>query len=279
VCIFAVRKSQMQTHVGPLAKDFMGKGVVTVYQDSNVSKATRAMAEHNIGSVVVLDSLGPCGVFTERDLLSRVLAMGRDPEATVLAEVASPRFPSIEASMTLEETAEAMIEKKSRLMVFEGADLVGMVTPTDLVKVLKGIEGDFSILKVISTNVVTVFPETPVEKVVKLMKERKIGSVLLSEDKKWTGIFTERDLLKRVLYQNRGLDAPVRDVATSPLVTSVPGVMGREVAGIMALHGFKRLPLWLDDEGVGIVTARDVVEAYAMASKPRLPRVNWVQWN
>jgi CBS domain-containing protein len=56
-------------------------------------------------------------------------------------------------------------------------------------------------------------------------------------------------------------------------------VFGREVAGIMAMHGFKRLPLALDGEGVGIVTARDIVEAYAMASKPREPRVDWVQWN
>ena len=262
-----------------MAKDFMGKGVVTIHQESNVSKAITAMAEHNIGSVVVLDTLGPCGVFTERDLLSRVLAMGRDPAATVLTEVTSPKFPSLEASKTLEESAAAMIEKKSRLMVFDGADLVGMVTPTDLVKALKGIEGDFSILKVISTNVVTVLPETPVDVVVRMMKERKIGSVLLTEDGKWTGIFTERDLLKRVLFRNTRLDVAVGEVSTTPLITSVPGVMGREVAGIMALHGFKRLPLWLDNEGVGIITARDVVEAYAMANKPRLPRVNWVQWN
>lgn len=269
----------MQKHAGPLARDFMGKGVVSVYQDSTVSKAIRAMAEHDIGSVVVLDTLGPCGVFTERDLLSRVLAAGRDPESTVLAEVASPRFPSVEASKTLEETAAAMIEKKSRLMVFEGAGLVGMVTPTDLVRVLKGIEGDFSILKVISTDVVTVLPETPVAVVVRMMKEKKIGSVLIASDGRWTGIFTERDLVKRVLYLKRGFDIPVSEVATSPLVTSVPGVMGREVAGIMSQHGFKRLPLWLDSEGVGIVTARDVVEAFATASKPHIPRVDWVQWN
>ena len=122
-------------HAGPLVKDFMGKGAVTVYQDSNVQKAVRAMDEHNIGSVVVVDSLGPCGVFAERDLISRVLAKGRDPAATVISEVASPRFPAIGSNMTLDEAASAMMAKKSRLMVFDGADLVGVVTPTDFVKV------------------------------------------------------------------------------------------------------------------------------------------------
>jgi CBS domain-containing protein len=269
----------MQRHVGPLAKQFMGKGPVTVYQDSLVEKAIRAMDEHNIGSVVVLDNLGPCGVFTERDLLSRVLGRGKSPEATVISEVASPRFPSIDSSMTLEDVAAAMINKKSRLMVFEGADLVGIVTPTDLLRVLKDVERDFSILKVISTHIVTVMPETPVDVVVKLMYEKKIGSVLIAEDGRWTGIFTERDLVKNILAKKRRLDTPVRDVASSPLVTAEPGIFGREAAGTMAMHGFKRLPLWLDGEGVGIITARDVVEAYAMANRPRAPRVDWMQWN
>ena len=269
----------MQRHAGPLAKEFMGRGVVTVSQDSNVEKAIRSMDEHNIGSVVVLDTLGPCGIFTERELVSRVLARGRNPEATVISEVASPRFPSIVSSLTLEETAAAMIEKKSRLMVFDGAEIVGMVTPTDLVRVLKGVERDFSILKVISTRLVTVPPETPVDVVVRLMDEMKVGSVIVVEDGKWTGIFTERDLVKRILAPKRRADTPVKAVASSPLVTAEPGVFGREVAGIMAIHGFKRLPLALEGEGVGIVTARDVVEAFAMASRPRAPRVDWVQWN
>jgi CBS domain-containing protein len=269
----------MQRHAGPFAKEFMGKGVVTVQQESLVERAVVAMAEHNIGSVVVMDSLGPCGVFTERDLLSRVLAKGKDPEATTIAEVASPRFPSIVSSLTLEETTRAMVEKKSRLMVFDGAELVGMVTPTDLVRVLKGIDSDFSILKVISTRLVTTPPEAPVDVVVKLMGEKKTGSVLVSEDGQWTGIFTERDLVRRVLAPRRRLDTQVKEVASSPVITAEPGIFGREVAGIMAIHGFKRLPLSLEGEGVGIITARDLVEAYAMANKPSAPRVDWVQWN
>ena len=95
-------------HAGPLVRDFMGRGVVTVYQESNVQKAVQAMDEHNIGSVVVIDSLGPCGVFTERDLLSRVLARGRDPAATVISEVASPRFPAVGATTTLDDAASAI---------------------------------------------------------------------------------------------------------------------------------------------------------------------------
>ena len=269
----------MQRHAGPLVKDFMGKGVVTVMNDVSVEKAVGAMDEHNIGSVVILDNMGPCGVFTERDLLTRVLARGKDPASSTIGEVASPKFPSISSSETLEDAAAAMINRKSRLMVFEGSDLIGIVTPTDVVRVLRGASDEFSILKVISTKVVTVLPETPMDVVVKLMDEMKIGSVLLSEDGQWNAIFTERDLLKRILAPRRKLDTPVKDVASKPLVTAEPSVLGREAAGLMSLHGFKRLPLTLKGEGIGIVTARDLVEAYATSNKPLAPRVNWTQWN
>ena len=193
--------------------------------------------------------------------------------------MASPKFPSISSSHSLEETAAAMVDRKSRLMVFEGVELVGIVTPTDLVRVLKGAGEDFSILKVISTDVVTVLPETPTDVVVKVMDEKRIGSVLVTEGDRWAGIFTERDLVKRILAPRKRLDTPVVEVASRPLVTSEPSVLGRAAAGTMALHGFKRLPLMLDGEGIGIVTARDIVEAYANANRPLAPRVDWVQWN
>jgi CBS domain-containing protein len=270
----------MLRHEGMLARDFMGKGVVTVLKDSNVKKAIRAMNEHNIGSVVALDSLGPCGVFTERDLINRVLGRGKDPGSTVISEVLSPRFPSVEAATTLEETAKAMIRMKSRLMVFEGTDLVGVVTPTDLVRALQRVERNFDLESEITRDVVTVHPHAPVDVVIKIMSEKRIGSVLVSEDDLWTGIFTERDLIRRILAPGRRLDTAVAGVASAPVITSEVGILGVEAAGTMAIHKIKRLPLTSDGRPSFIVTARDVVEAYvASLNRTRAPLVDWVQWN
>lgn len=269
----------VQAHAGRLVKEFMGKGIVSVYQESLVSKAVEEMDEHDIGSVVVRNNIGPCGVFTERDLVGRVLGKGRDPETTVMAEVMSPRFPAVDATATIDDAAAAMINEKSRLMAFEGTALVGMVTPTDLVKEISETSTDFSILKVISTRMVMALPETPVDVVVDLMGKHRVGSVIISGGEEWSGIFTERDLVKKVLARKRRADAPVGEFSTSPLVVANPGILGRDAAKMMSEHGFKRLPLVLNGEGVGIVTARDVVEAFATAKKPLAPRVNWVQWN
>jgi CBS domain-containing protein len=269
----------MQRHAGPLARDFMGSGVVTVFQDSSVSKAVSAMDRHNIGSVVVLDNLGPCGVFTERDLLSKVIRKGRDPESTVMTEVLSPAFPAVDVSETLDGAAKAMVQRRSRLMVFDGPELVGMVTPTDIVRMVREAEADFGIEGVVSKRLALALPETPVDLVVRQMDDRRVGSVLVSDEAGFKGIFTERDLLKRVLAPRKRLDTMVGDLITCPLVTAEYGVTGREAAGVMASHGIKRLPLTAVGSLTGIVTARDVVEAFAAPRKASGPRIDWMQWN
>jgi CBS domain-containing protein len=258
----------------------MGKGVVTVLQDTKVSRAIAAMDKNNIGSVVVLDVLGPCGVFTERDLLSKVLRRGMEPGSTVLAEVLSPAFPAVDASVGLEAAAKAMTEKRSRLMVFEGADLVGMLTPTDIVRAVSRLGIDFRIEGVVTRRVSSAQPETPVDLVARQMDERRIGSVLVSEEGRFTGIFTERDLVKKILAPGRRLDTRLGEVASAPVVVGRAGMGGLEAAGIMARRRIKRLPLSTDEEAGGIVTARDLVEAFAASSGKRAgPRVDWVQWN
>jgi CBS domain-containing protein len=77
------------------------------------------------------------------------------------------------------------------------------------------------------------------------------------------GIFTERDLLTSFLAKDRTLNVEVGEVASSPLVTAPLGTSVLEAGRIMASKRVRRLPISKDGELVGIVTARDLVEAYA----------------
>ena len=77
------------------------------------------------------------------------------------------------------------------------------------------------------------------------------------------GIFTERDMLNRVLAPNLSLASPIGDVATIPLRTAQVGIDGIEAARIMTSYKIKRLPLMEDQSIIGIVTARDLVEAFS----------------
>ena len=59
------------------------------------------------------------------------------------------------------------------------------------------------------------------------------------------------------------LDQPIGGQASRPLITAEDGIQGKEAADIMTMNRIKRLPLTSEDVIVGIVTARDLVEAYA----------------
>ena len=258
----------------------MTKSVISLYQNSYVSKAVEAMDENNVGSIVVLDSLGPCGIFTERDLLCKVLWRDRDPAATVLTEVLSPVLPAINFRETLVTGAEIMAKKRSRLMIFDGEDLVGILTTTDVVRAIASQNVDFSIDSVLTKHVLSAPSETPIDVIIDEMKERGIGSIIVSYGGGQVGIFTERDLVKRVVAPHRTLNTEVGRVASSPLITGEAESTGMEAAESMYWHGIKRLPLSVNGVVVRIVTARDVVEAFARSSQPfGASHVAWSQWN
>jgi len=103
-----------------------------------------------------------------------------------------------------------------------------------------------------------------VDDIAKTMGRERIGSVVITSEGRPVGIFTERDLLTTFLAEGRPLSTPVGEVTSRPLMVVSSGSNVLETAFIMATNRIRRLPLVDEnDELVGIVTARDLVEAYA----------------
>jgi IMP dehydrogenase len=105
--------------------------------------------------------------------------------------------------------------------------------------------------------------DTPLQDVMRLMREKRIGCVVVTRRRRRYGIFSERDLLPLLTAESPDFRAPVgkhcsRPVITAPLESSV-----KEAVTLMKKNKIKRLPLTKDGKIVGIVTARDIVEAYA----------------
>jgi len=118
---------------------------------------------------------------------------------------------------------------------------------------------------VMTKNVVTVSFEESVENVCKVMGEKHIGSVVVLREGKPAGIFTERDLLSKIILKNVDLKkAKVGEYMSQPLVTVKPGTSLREAARIMAQLHVRRLPV-VDENGkiVGIFTSADLSAALA----------------
>jgi CBS domain-containing protein len=95
------------------------------------------------------------------------------------------------------------------------------------------------------------------------MGEKRIGSVIITSEGEPFGIFTERDLLTKFLVKGKPLIAEVGKEASSPLITAPVGTSVHQAAVTMAMKHIRRLPIAKNETIVGIITARDLVEAYA----------------
>lgn len=108
----------------------------SVSPDATVLEAVQLMNREGIGSVLVCGVDGAMGIFTERDVLVRVVAAGRDPATTLVGETMTRPFVAVRISTTIEEAMRIITTKRCRHLPVRGDDdrIVGVVSIGDLTK-------------------------------------------------------------------------------------------------------------------------------------------------
>lgn len=103
-----------------------------VSRDVTVAEAARVLAECDVGPLPVVDGEELVGIVTDRDLVVRVLAEGRDPGTTTVGEIAST-VVSVEPDVEVGEALRLMAEHQvRRLPVAEAGRLVGILSQSDV---------------------------------------------------------------------------------------------------------------------------------------------------
>ena len=114
-----------------------GPDVMVASSTTTVLEATKQMAEAGVGSMVIEDHTGVVGIFTERDLLQRIVAVGLDPAVTPLSEVMSSPVATCSLSTSVRDALNSMFEKYVRhLVVQEDGGLVGLIGVRDVLAAL-----------------------------------------------------------------------------------------------------------------------------------------------
>ena len=117
--------------ISDLVKD--RRMIYSVDANSTVLEAARFMMEHNIGAVPVLREGELAGIFSERDVMNRVVAAGRSPGQTRVSEVMTANPRSVQADDTIENCIFIMREFGFRhLPIVEGKKLMGLISLRDL---------------------------------------------------------------------------------------------------------------------------------------------------
>jgi len=244
--------------------DIMSTPVLTIDLEAPLEDAVRILGERHIGSLVVTEKDNPAGIVTERDLLSKVIAQDRDPAKIKVREVMSAQLITVKPTNTIKEAAQRMIKEKGRLVVLKEGKVCGIITASDLILSIPKIPQTMDMVDdAMTKKIVAVEGETSVREAAKLMGRLRIGSVLIRDGGGPNGIFTERDLMTKILSRKLPLEVRVGELASRPLITIPLGSSIHRTAVTMAARHVRRLPVATNNEIVGIITARDLVEAYS----------------
>lgn len=125
--------------IGSLMKTDM----IKVSPDDLVVDAVRLMAQNQVGAVLVMEGETLEGILSERDVLTRVVADGRDPATTKVSGVATAEVVHVDVGTHVRKCVELLTQKKIRhLPVTENGTPVGILSSRDFLSfVVSGLEG------------------------------------------------------------------------------------------------------------------------------------------
>jgi CBS domain-containing protein len=114
-------------------RDVMTQNVVTLPRTAPLRDAARQMKENDIGDVIVMDDGSMCGVVTDRDIVVRAIAEGKDPDSTKLEEICSHDIVTVGPDDPVDRAVQLMRQRAiRRLPVVDGEKPIGMVSIGDL---------------------------------------------------------------------------------------------------------------------------------------------------
>jgi CBS domain-containing protein len=112
-----------------------GRSTVSLAPATTVSDAAQEMNRRKVGSVLVLDEGRIIGIFTERDLLWRVVAGGMDPKTTELGQVMTHNPITVDSNTPIQEVMDIFTEKRFRhLPVVDDGQLRGLISIGDVLR-------------------------------------------------------------------------------------------------------------------------------------------------
>jgi len=191
-------------------KSIMTQDVVYVYADSTLSQGLELMKRHRIGGLPVVDTdKHVVAILTERDIISVFAGM---ISGVKLKDVMSRRVVTATPGMSIFEAEKIMIERGfRRLPIVVNGKVIGMATARTILgffgsgKVFKHLQSgtmsqvlQTSVLEAATKEVNLVNPDMDAGEAASIMREKNVGSVLVSENEKLVGIVTERDFFKLI---------------------------------------------------------------------------------
>lgn len=252
--------------------EIMTTNLTTATVANSIQEVVEMMVAADVGRIIITHKEIPVGIFTEKDIMKRVVNSSTDPRKSPIKDVMTSPIRAVREETDIVEALGKMIRGKYRHLLVRGrrGKIVGIVSMRRILRLAvelgQGMNETKTLGSLASGQALSVDQSASVSETVELMIEKNVASIIVSVSGKPTGIFTERDVLKRVAAM--GMDTnktQVSQVMTSPLVTMVESAVIGEALAEMYRRDIRNMPVLAPGgELMGIVSMSDVLQ-YAAA--------------
>ena len=251
--------------------EIMTTNLTTTAGSRTVFEVMEKMVGEDVGRIVVTDNDIPVGIFTEKDVLKRIVNK-LDPKKTSVREVMTAPIRAVREETHIVEAFGKMYKGKFRHLLVRGrrGKIVGIVSMRRIlglaVELGQGLSETKTLGGIMSSGVPTVDESLAVSETIDQMVQKGLASVVVTTAGKPRGIFTERDVLKRVAVTEMNTkNTTIKQVMTSPLITMASTDFIRDVLAEMYRRDIRNMPVSGEKgELIGIVSMADILQ-YAQA--------------
>ena len=253
-------------------KEIMTTQMSSARITETIFRVVEIMVTADIGRVIITDADVPVGIFTEKDVLKRVANKGIDLQQTSIREVMTSPIQAVAEETHILEALGRMYQGNFRHLLVRGrrGTIVGIVSMRRILKIAvelgQGLSETRTVGEIMSGKVLTVDEGRSISESTELMMNKNSSAVVVTQEQRPKGIFTERDLLKRVINKVPDITkTPVREVMTAPVISMPRTTHIGDVLAEMYRRDIRNMPVKGDrEELLGIVSMPDVLR-YARA--------------
>ena len=253
-------------------KEIMTTQLISTAITETISRVVEIMVTADVGRVIITDADVPVGMFTEKDVLKRVVNKRIDLQQTSIRDVMTSPIQAVAEETHILDALGKMYQGNFRHLLVRGrrGTIVGIVSMRRILKIAvelgQGLSETRTVGEIMSGEVLTVDQGCSISESTQLMMQKNSSAVVVTEDQRAKGIFTERDVLKRVINKLPDTSkTSVGQVMTAPLISMPQTTHVGEVLAEMYRRDIRNMPIKGDgDDLLGIVSMPDVLR-YARA--------------
>ncbi|HLN87879.1 MAG TPA: CBS domain-containing protein [Candidatus Limnocylindrales bacterium] len=252
--------------------EIMTTNLTTAPVSTTVFEVMEKMVAEDVGRIIIVDNEVPVGIFTEKDVLKRVVGGTIDGKKAAIKSVMTAPIRAVREETHIIDAFARMFRGKYRHLLVRGrrGKIIGIVSMRRILNIAvelgQGLSDTRRLGDIGAAPLVSLDESSTVRATVALMNERGVSAVIITGAGKPTGIFTERDVLKRVattaIDQNM---TRVGQVMTAPLLTMNRSALISDVLAEMYRRDIRNMPVVGDqDELLGLVAMPEILQ-YARA--------------